>query len=162
PVRVRLGVARALIDCQRHDDAQRILAAIDGQDQSPADRGNAEYVRGLLAQHAGEPQRALAAYEASVTADPRRWDACCNALTLLLERGDPESLARAGKLLGQIPPEVKGAAPQLLFNEAVYFRAAGRPIEARADLQRVLTATNGEGELAALARELLKEVSHGS
>ncbi len=162
PVRVRLGVARALIDCQRHDDAQRILAAIDGQDQSPADRGNAEYVRGLLAQFAGDPQRALAAYEASVTADARRWDACCNALTLLLERGDPESLARAGKLLGQIPPEIKGAAPQLLFNEAVYFRAAGRTVEARADLQRVLTATNGDGELGALARQLLNELSHGS
>jgi tetratricopeptide (TPR) repeat protein len=162
PVRVRLGVARALIDCQRHDDARRILAEIEGQEQSPADRGNAEYVRGLLAQHAGDSQRALAAYEAAVAADARRWDACCNALTLLLDRGDPESLARAEKLLGQIPPEVKGTAPQLLFNEAVYLRRAGRTAEARVGLQRVLAATRGEGELGALARQLMEEVSRGS
>lgn len=90
PVRVRLGVARALIDCQRHDDARRIVAALEGADLSTVDRGNAEYLRGLLAQHAGDAPRALAAYEAAVAVDPRRWDACCNALTLLLDRGDPE------------------------------------------------------------------------
>jgi len=161
PARVRLGVARALIDCRRHDDARRILGGLDGEDLAPVERGNAEYVRGLLAQHAGDAERALAAYEAAVAADPRRWDACCNAMTLLLERGDPESLARAGRLLDQIPPETKGLAPQLLFNEAVYFHRAGRIGEARSDLQRVLAATRGDGELAALARQLLAEVTHG-
>src|SRR4051812_14983699 len=49
PVRVRLGVARALIDCQRHDEARRLVAGLD-DDLSTVDRGNAEYVRGLLAQ----------------------------------------------------------------------------------------------------------------
>jgi len=157
-------VARALIDCLRHDDARRILAdlgALDGPELSPADRGNAEYVRGLLAQHAGDPQGALAAYEAAVAADARRWDACCNALTLLLERGDPESLARAERLLGQVPAEVKGTAPQLLFNEAVFLHRAGRTEQARVGLSRVIAATKGEGELASLARQLLMEVSDG-
>jgi len=162
PVRVRLGVARALIDCQRHDEARRILAQIEGQDLSTVDRGNAEYVRGLLAQHAGDASRALAAYEAAVGVDPRRWDACCNALTLLMERGDPGALARAAALLGQIPLEVKGTSVQLLFNEAVYFQRAGRAADARANLQRVLDATQGEGELGALARQLMEEVSHGN
>jgi tetratricopeptide (TPR) repeat protein len=162
PVRVRLGVARALIDCQRHDDARRIVAELDDQDLSTVDRGNAEYVRGLVAQHAGDAPRALAAYEAAVAVDPRRWDACCNALTLLLERGDPDALARAEALLGQIPPEVKGTSPQLLFNEAVYFHRAGRSAEARANLQRVLAATGGEGELGELARQLIDEVSGAS
>src|SRR5262249_20625244 len=32
PARVRLGVARALMDCQRHDEARRILAELEGQD----------------------------------------------------------------------------------------------------------------------------------
>jgi len=161
PPRVRLGAARALIDCQRHDDARRIVAELDGQDLSPADRGNAEYVRGLLAQHAGDAQRALAAYEAAVAADGRRWDACCNAMTLLLDRGDPDSLARAARLLGEIPAEVKGTSPQLMFNEAVYLHRAGRPAEARVGVERVLAATRGQGELAALARQLLEEVSRG-
>jgi tetratricopeptide (TPR) repeat protein len=162
PVRVRLGVARALIDCQRHDEARRIVAPLEGQDLSAVDRGNAEYVRGLLAQHAGDAPRALAAYEAAVAVDPRRWDACCNALTLLLDRGDPDALARAAALLGQVPPEVKGTSPQLLFNEAVYLHRAGRPAEARANLERVLAATQGDGELGALARHLMEEVSRGN
>ena len=161
PVRVRLGVARALIDCQRHDEARRILAQLEGEDQTAVERGNAEYVRGLLAERAGDAQRALAAYEAAVATDPRRWDACCNAMTLLLDRGDPESLARAAALLGRIPPEVKGTSVQLLFNEAVYFRRAGRIEDARANLARVLAATQGEGELDALARQLQEELSHG-
>lgn len=158
PVRVRLGVARALIDCQRHDEARRILGPLEGQDLSTVDRGNAEYIRGLLAQHAGDTPRALAAYEAAVAVDPRRWDACCNALTLLLDRGDPDALARAAALLARVPPEVKGTSPQLLFNEAVYLQRAGRSAEARANLERVLTATRGDGELGALARQLLDEV----
>ncbi len=161
PVRVRLGVARALIDCRRHDEAARLVAPLDGADLSTVDRGNAEYLRGLIAQHAGDAPRALAAYEAAVTVDPRRWDACCNALTLLLERGDPDALARAAALLGRIPPEVKGASPQLLFNEAVYLHRAGRSADARSNLQRVLAATHGDGELGALARQLLTEVSDG-
>jgi hypothetical protein len=60
-----------------------------------------------------------------------------------------------------VPPEVKATAPQLLFNEAVYLHRAGRSDEARAELGRVLAATRGEGELDALARELLEEVSRG-
>jgi tetratricopeptide (TPR) repeat protein len=162
PVRVRLGVARALIDCQRHDDARRLVAELDdARELSTVDRGNAEYVRALLAQHAGDAARALAGYEAAVAIDPRRWDACCNALTLLLERGDPDALARAAALLARVPAEVKGTSPQLLFNEAVYLRRAGRPDDARANLERVLTATQGDGELGALARQLLTEVSDG-
>jgi tetratricopeptide (TPR) repeat protein len=160
PPRVRLGVARALIDCRRHDEARRILGELDREDLAPVERGNAEYVRGLLAQHAGETERAIAAYEAAVAADPRRWDACCNAMTLLLDRGDPESLARAGELLEQIPAEIKGLAPQLLFNEAVYFQRAGRTGEARRNLARVL-ATHSDGELGELARQLLAEMTHG-
>jgi tetratricopeptide (TPR) repeat protein len=160
PARVRLGVARALVDCKRDDEARRILAELDGQLEAPADLGNAAYVRGLLAERAGDAEGALAAYEAALAADARRWDACCNALTLLLDRGDPDALARAGALLDRVPPEVKATAPQLLFNEAVYFRRAGRTGEARANLGRVLAATRGEGELDALARQLLEEVSH--
>lgn len=160
PASVRLGVARALIDCQRHADAQRILDELDPA-LAPADAGNAAYVRGLIAQHADNVPAALEAYEAAVVADPRRWDACCNALTLLLERGDAVSLAHAEQLLGRVPREIKGSAPQLLFNEAVYFHRVGRNDEARADIQRVIVATQGEGELSALALELLAEVSHG-
>jgi tetratricopeptide (TPR) repeat protein len=160
PASVRLGVARALIDCQRHVDAQRILDELDPA-LAPTDAGNAAYVRGLIAQHAGDVPAALAAYEAAVIADPRRWDGCCNALTLLLERGDAVSLAHAEQLLGRVPPEIKGTAPQLLFNEAVYLHRVGRNDEARADIQRVIVATQGEGELSALALELLAEVSHG-
>src|SRR5262249_53504994 len=147
PVSVRLGVARALIDCRRHDDARRILAEALGQLLSPTDRGNAEYVRGLIAERDDDPAGALAAYEASLAADPRRWDACCNAVTLLLSRGDPDALALAGALLARVPAVVKGAAPQLLFNDAVYLRRVGRPLQARAQAQRVLSATRGEGEL---------------
>jgi len=157
---VRLGVARALIDCRRHGDAQQLLDTLEPA-LAPVDAGNAAYVRGLIAQHAGNAAAALAAYEAAVIADPRRWDACCNALTLLLERGDAVALAHAGQLLGRIPAEIKGSAPQLLFNEAVYLHRVGRNDEARANIQRVIVATQGEGELSALALELLAEVSHG-
>ncbi|HEX8107883.1 MAG TPA: hypothetical protein VF516_09165, partial [Kofleriaceae bacterium] len=97
----------------------------------------------------------------AVAVDPRRWDACCNALTLLLDRGDPDALARAAALLTRVPPEVKGTSPQLLFNEAVYLHRAGRSAEARANLERVLAATHGDGELGALARQLMTEVSDG-
>jgi hypothetical protein len=82
-------------------------------------------------------------------------------MTLLLDRGDPDSLARAARLLGEIPAEVKGTSPQLMFNEAVYLHRAGRPAEARVGVERVLAATRGQGELAALARQLLEEVSRG-
>ncbi|MEO7734156.1 MAG: hypothetical protein ABIY55_24550, partial [Kofleriaceae bacterium] len=145
---------------QRHADAQRILDALEPA-LAPGDAGNAAYVRGLIAQHTGDATAALAAYEAAIIADPRRWDACCNALTLLLERGDAVSLAHGAALLGRVPPELKGSAPQLLFNEAVYLHRVGRNDEARRNIQRVIVATQGEGELSALALELLAEVSHG-
>jgi tetratricopeptide (TPR) repeat protein len=158
PVRIRLGVARALLDCRRFEEAQRLVRDVQPQAVSPVDRGNAEYVCGLLAEQAGDQAAALTAYEASVAADPQRWDACCNAVTLLLERDDPESRARAGQLLGQMSPELKHSRPQLLFNEAVYLRRTGQIAGARAAAQRVRSAAPNT-ELGELSQKLLEEIS---
>lgn len=158
PVRLRLGVARALLDCRRFDDAERVVRDVQSQASSGVDRGNAEHIRGVLAEYASDQAAALAAYEAAVAADPERWDACCNAVTLLLERDDPKSLARAGQLLDRISPELKTGRPQLRFNEAVYLRRIGRITEARAAAERVAAAAPNT-ELAELAHQLLEETS---
>lgn len=156
PVAIRLGVARALLDCRRFAEAEGILREVQDRAVSPADRGNAEHVRGVLAEQAGDPAAALAAYEAALAADPRRWDACCNAVTVLIEHDDPETFARAGELLAAVSPELKSSRPQLLLNEAVYLVRAGRIAEARAAAQRVLSAAGGTS-LGELARALLEE-----
>lgn len=159
-VGVQLGVARALLDCRRVAEARLVLGDVQSRVVTPVDRGNAEYVRGALAEEAGDHIGAIGAYEASVAADPRRWDACCNAVTLLLERDDPKSLARAGLLLDKIAPELKSSRPQLLFNEAVYLRQIGRFTEARAIARRVLSAA-GTTPLAELAQSLLEQIPDG-
>lgn len=160
PVPVRLGVARALLDCQRFAEAKAILHEVEAQVASPTNRGNAEYVRGVLAEQANDKPGAITAYEAALAADPQRWDACCNAVTLLVERDDPKSLERAGELLAKMSPELKSSRPQLLFNEAVYLMRIGQIAEARAAAERVVSAA-GNTAVGELARVLLEETADG-
>ena len=159
PPAVQLRAARSLFDVGETRWAKKVLERLDANTLSGPDRANYMYVKGILADARGDTREALDAFVAAVQLDERRWDACCNAVHILLERGDEEAMSLAGELLGRIPPAVKAEAPPLLFNEALYLRRTGHPDEARALLQRVLELTNGRGELGELARRALEEGS---
>ena len=157
PPLVRLGVARALVDVQRFEEAARMIAAIEKGPLADADRGNLLYVKGLIAAARGDVAGALSQYRAALDADPARWDACSNAVSLLLDRDDAAAPADIEALLDRVPASVKQTSPALLLNEAVFWRKTGRAEAAHANLQAVLSLTGDAGDLARIARELLSE-----
>jgi len=157
PPGLRLGVCRALLDVDRPREAQQLLASLDGEALSAEDRGNALYIAGLLRATAGDPAAALDRYRSALDVDPRRWDACCNAVSILLERGDAAALAEIEVLLGRVPEETRLASPALLLNQAVFWNRTGKVAAARENLRAVLSYTGGEGDLAAIARQILDE-----
>lgn len=160
---VSIGVARSLIDYERLEDAERAVSNLDAADESlsPQDRGSLLFVLGLIAARRGDEAQALLSYKKAVEANPEQWDACCNAISILLERGergDAGALTEIGDLLARVPAYVRGSAPQLAFNEAVYLRQMGRIEEAKRRLSRVLLITQGQGDLGQLARDTLSEL----
>ena len=77
-------------------------------------------------------------------------DACANAISILLEEGTPEALTRIKQLLSRVPPEARVAAPQLIYNEAVYLLRTGQTNEGERALERLLRATQGQPPWPAL------------
>ncbi len=155
---VRLRAARSLFDAGQVDRTRAILEQLDPGRLSDADRADFKYVEGLLADRSGDSDAALEAFVQSVRLDSRRWDACCNAVNALLDRGNDQAMSLAGELLGRVPEEVKSGAAPLLFNEALYLKQTGRLEAARSTLQRVLQLTEGSGELGKLAQQALSEL----
>lgn len=170
PLALRLAAARALGDYGRHTEAAGLLAAVDPEspELSKAQRADLWYTRGLSAAARDNRQAALHAYTQAVAQDPQRWEAAANAISLLLleeesgGRVPEEAAAQIRDLLQRVPAAVRGTAPQLLFNEAVFLRRTGHPAEAARLCQRVLHATGGDGELAEHARELLQGLTQGA
>ncbi|HVV88703.1 MAG TPA: tetratricopeptide repeat protein [Kofleriaceae bacterium] len=156
---VQVVVARTLIDVGRVDEARELIAHLAAQAKSDQDRGHARYLEGFLAEKAGDPELALQRYGQSLAADPFRVDACVNAVSLLLENGTPEALARIPALVEQVPATTRSQSPDLLFNHALYLSRTGEIALARANLERILQVTGGDGRLAVLARRGLDELA---
>jgi hypothetical protein len=91
--------------------------------------------------------------------DPRWIDACANAISLLLEDGSPTAFAAIPSWLERVPAADRQLDPGLAFNEAVFLARSHRPDQARAQLERVLELTQGDGPLAELADKLLAELA---
>lgn len=155
PPRAQLGAARALVDVGRLDEAKQLVAALEKQPLDETDRANRLYVMGMVAAAEKDMGRALEAYALSVETDGTRWDACCNAISLLLESADEQSMTRIGKLVARVPIGLKRTTPPLLINEAIWMSRTGRKDEARKNLEGVLVLTRGEGQLAQLARQII-------
>lgn len=153
-------VARTLIDVGRVDEARELIKHLAAQAKSDQDRGHARYLEGFLAEKAGDTELALERYEQALAADPFRVDACVNAVSLLLENGSADALARIPGLVEQVPAATRGGSPDLLFNHALYLSRTGQAALARANLERVVQITGGEGRLAMLARRGLDELAH--
>ena len=154
---VQITVGRALVDVGRLEAAESVLARFAGATLSSGDRASCAYLQGLVAERRGRAADALKHYTDSVRRDPRRWDACTNAVSLLLERTDPEALEAMGTLVGAVPPAIKASRAPLLLNEAIYLGRLGRHTEATVNLNEVLRLTGGQGSIGALARQLLQE-----
>ena len=157
-VGTQVVVARTLVDVGRLDEARDLIEHLAGQARSDQDRGHARYLEGFLAEKGGDPQVALQRYTQALAADPFRVDACVNAVSLLLENNTPEALARIPELVDQVPAAARGQAPDLLFNHALYLSRTGQTALARANLERIVAITGGEGRLAVLARRGLDEL----
>lgn len=153
-------VARTLIDVGRVDEARDLIAHIAGQAKSDQDRGHARYLEGFLAEKAGDNDLALQRYTQALAVDPFRVDACVNAVSLLLENNTPAALARIPGLVEQVPAATRSQSPDLLFNHALYLSRSGEPALARANLERIIQVTGGDGRLAVLARRGLDELAH--
>ncbi len=155
---VRLRAARSLFDAGRTGETEAILEAIDPEGLDDSERANFLYIQGLLADRAGNQRAALEAFAESVRLDGRRWDACCNAVHLLLANEDDRSLALAGELLDRVPAPIRADAAPLLFNEGLYLKRTGRREAARSKLERVLQLSSEDEDLATLARQALLEL----
>ena len=124
--KVQLGAARALIDVGRIEEAKQLVAAMEKLPLDEADRANRLYVMGLIAIAEKDQGRALEAYALAVETDGARWDAACNAVSLLLENGDAQALDRIAHLLSRVPIGLRRTTPPLLINEAVYLSRIGK------------------------------------
>lgn len=158
PPAVVLMAARVLADVGRGEQAQAVVAHLRADQLSDKDHAGLMLVQGQLADQQGEVDDAIDYYSRSVQLDGERWDACTNAVHLLLSRENAESDAEVAVLLGQVPETAKLSKPPLLLNEAIYLRRAGREDEARVRFEQVVRLTQGSGELGALAQRLLAEV----
>jgi tetratricopeptide (TPR) repeat protein len=156
--KTQLIVARTLVDFGRLDDAKRLIDRLQKIQLGDADRGNLAYLEGYFAEQQRDAKGALAAYERSLAADSLRVDAATNAVSLLLEDGSPAALERIGKLLASVDNAAKLVDVNLLFNEAIYLARVQRGADARANLERILRLTEGEGRMAAMARKALQDL----
>lgn len=155
----QLVAARTLVDFGRHDDAKQLMQRLAKIQLADADRANLAYLDGYYAEQARDAKAAIGHYERALAADPKRSDAAVNAVSLLLEDGSPEALARIDAVLAKVDAEAKRLSVNLLFNEAIYFTRAGRTAEARADLERMLQITGGEGRMAMMAKKALEDLA---
>ncbi len=156
---VQLVVARTLLDLGRLDDVGKLVERLDKISLAPAERANLVYIRGAVAERAGDRVAALAHYEEALDGDPERGDACANALAIVLADGSPAAFAKMDRLLATVSPQIRGSMPELLLNEAIYLVRSGRPNEAPPKFRRILDITGGEGRVAALARQALAELA---
>lgn len=159
---VQLIVARTLIDVGRFDAATRLIGNTERQPLDDTSRASLRYVQGLLAERGGDKPRALALYLEAQAGDPSRIDAAVNAVSLLLDQGTPEAFAQIDGVLAQVPAELRGSSPELMFNESVYLSRTERPVEAKAQLERIVRLTRGEGRVGERARLRLAELGKGS
>jgi tetratricopeptide (TPR) repeat protein len=162
PVATQLTTARMLFDLGRIDDAKRLVTQLEPETTRPADRANAAYLNGLFLHRAGDGAGALAAYEQALSLDASRVDAAVNAVSLVLEKGPPEALARIGEILDKVEPAQRRQSAELLLNEAVWLVRVGRRGDAVRVLDRAMIVTNGQGPLGELARRALDELDHGA
>jgi len=90
-----------------------------------------------------------------------RWDAACNALTILLEKDDAKSIEKAGEIIGAVSEEWRNRSPQLMFNEAVYLKRLGRFEQAKGLFKKVRSLAGHTGELARMAKVEIEEMENG-
>lgn len=157
PAAVRLEVARALADAGRYQEAGALLGGLPLEGLSTVARGRYHFLHGVLAEAVDAPDLALTAYTHALDEDPERWDACCNALNLLLARQDDAAYAQREALLAKVPETLRAKTPQLLYNEALHLLQGGRVREARTRLERILTLMDPQDALYDLAAQTLAE-----
>jgi tetratricopeptide (TPR) repeat protein len=155
---VQLHVARVLFDLGRHADCATVAARLDAQPMTAPERAEWHYLAGMVDDEAGRSAEALEHYEAALAADGSRWDACCNALHLLLNAPDRDQRRRIPGLLAAVPRALAWERPQLLANAALYLAGEGRLAEAREHLERVRELVDDQGPLADLVRERLADL----
>ncbi len=155
---VQLLAARTLADAGRLDEAGKLADRLDKINVDAKDRAGIEFLRGYLAERAGDRKGALPHYEQALATDPERADAAANALSVLLEEGSPAAFARIASLLASVAPKVRGRA-ELVFNEAIYLARTGSVAAARAKLQHLVEVLPPDNKLGALAGEALAQLS---
>lgn len=133
-------------------------ARLDAQPMTAPERAEWHYLAGMVDDEAGRSAEALEHYEAALAADGSRWDACCNALHLLLNAPDRDQRRRIPGLLAAVPRALAWERPQLLANAALYLAGEGRLAEAREHLERVRELVDDQGPLADLVRERLADL----
>jgi len=157
--KTQLVAARTLVDMARLDEAKQLMQRAAKIQLDDADRGTLSYLEGYFAEQSRDAKTALEHYAKSLAADPKSVDAAANAVSLLLEDGSPAAMERIAKTLDAVDPSARNAAVALLFNEAIYLTRASKPVDARAKLERILTLTNGNGRMAAMARKALEDLA---
>lgn len=151
---VQLAAARSLLEINRLDEVKQLVDRL-GKIQLASDEvAILEYLRGYLAAEAKDHPRAIAHYARAVELDPRRGDACTNAISLLLQDGTPAAGAQIAGLLGRVEPGQR-AQPDLMFNEAIFLARANRTADAR----KLLELLARDGKHAASARQVLAELA---
>jgi tetratricopeptide (TPR) repeat protein len=157
PHRVQVQLCRSLFDLGEVEASRSLLRRLGEETLAAPDEAGRWYVEGLLLEQAGDPSGALEAYEESLVLDGARWDACCNAIHLLLVQGGEEALGRVPALLERVPGKLRAQRPQLVLNEAIWLGRVGRPAEARAKLEGLLKVL-GTGPLHEVARGALADL----
>lgn len=157
----RIAIARALTAVGMSEEIRAIVEGVEREEMSVRERSSVLFLRGILAERAGDEEKAIDCYSEAVRLDGTRFEAACNATSLMLARGDATALDKMARLLDLVPPTAKRRVPSLLFNEALYFEKTNRREAARANLEHVLAATKRQGELGRMAEQVLASLDEG-
>jgi Flp pilus assembly protein TadD len=161
PVAIQLGAARTLLEAHRHAEANALVQHVTLLPSlTSAERADACFLEALVAELAGDAERAVERYVAALAERSSLADAATNAIAVLLDANRPESLDHIETILDMVDSDVRESAPGLAFNESRFHAACGRNDEARACLERVIAVTRRHGEIAVLAHRALELTAH--
>ena len=156
----RVSAAYVMTDeLSLHEQAQACLDGLDLAALEDDVRARAHYVHGLIAAESDDVDAALEHYTAAIQLDPEtRWDAACNALQHLLERGGEASYASIVRILKMVPERTRLTHLPLMLNEAVYHLHVGDVPGATSMLQNIISRADASDPVGQRAASILAEL----
>lgn len=126
PAGPQLVLAGLLLDLGRDEDAQVLLTRVAAVLSSAQEHAHHAFLLGRLAQAAGQPELAIARFEAALGHDPHYTNAACNLIDVLVSSRAPNAEARSAAVVASIPEPKRRLSAIMTYNEASLLEMQGK------------------------------------